>query len=79
MKDLTRKLIGKTISGVVIKKHKGDRNSPSEQLFLLFDDDTYFEIYVASGGLCIAGAVESGGRADVHKYLEDVTEVEQEI
>ena len=79
MKDLTRKLIGKKISGVVIKKHKGDRNSPSEQLFRLFDDNTYFEIYVASGALCVAGAVENGGRADVHRYLEDGTEVEQEI
>ena len=60
-----RDLLGKRIVGVVAKRTRIDR-PPYEQLFLVFDDSTYFEIY---GELHPAGGVDSGGIEAVRAYL----------
>lgn len=40
-------IVGKTISGVIIKEGNVRRGSPSYQLFLIFDDDTSYEFWVS--------------------------------
>ncbi len=42
-KDTFNEIIGKTIRSIVFRSTR-DVN-PSDQLFLVFDDDTYFELY----------------------------------
>ena len=42
MKGVFQDLIGKTITGVQVRE---DVNFHSTQVFLAFDDDTYFELY----------------------------------
>ena len=45
MKGAFEKILGKRIVGVIGRENDGD---PPRQIFLAFDDNTYFEIY-ASG------------------------------
>jgi len=42
MRGEFHKLLGKTIKGIQVRE---DARLLSSQLFLVFDDDTYFEIY----------------------------------
>jgi hypothetical protein len=42
--DYLSQLLGKRITGIVIKESEG---TPKSQLFLLFEDDTHFEFYSA--------------------------------
>ena len=66
MKSGVKQIIGKTISGVVVKESK---NSPRTQLFLLFNDGTYYEFYSGLGDICGAGGVDRGGIHEVNQYL----------
>lgn len=65
-------ILGKTISGVIIKK--GERSSPSMQLFLLFDDNTYFEFWSWGdySGLSAAGGLDRGGAEEVRRYMPNM-------
>ena len=45
LKDGLPQLLGKRICGAVVKE--GDR-LPRMQVFLIFDDDTYYEVYTDS-------------------------------
>jgi len=58
--------VGKTISGVLVKE--SDR-LPRLQLFLIFEDDTYFEIYSQTGDMSGASRLSFGGGADARRYL----------
>jgi hypothetical protein len=60
-------LLGKRISGVVVKR--ADR-PPYSQLFLIFEDDTYYEFYCDSQ-ICGAGGVDKGGLTDVLNYMPE--------
>lgn len=72
MKDGAQEILGKTISGVVIKRGKG--RPPASQLFITFTDGTYFEFY--SDGLIVpSGGVDAGTLDNVRKYLSEITEV----
>jgi hypothetical protein len=66
MKDGIRNIVGKTISGVVVKE--ADR-LPRSQIYLLFSDGTYFEIYSGSGDMSGAGGVDVGGIEEVRRYM----------
>ncbi len=57
MRGNFEKILGKTISDVYCRVNEG---SPPYQIFLIFDDDTYFEIY-AYGNLKGAGGIDIGG------------------
>ena len=75
MRGSFEKIIGKTISGVYTRDNEND---PQGQMFLLFDDDTYFEIY-GYGSMKGAGGIDKGdldkvmslnlpsGKGEVHK------------
>ena len=66
MKDGIRDVVGKTISGVVVKE--ADR-LPRTQIFRLFTDGTYFEIYSGSGDISGAGGIDVGGIEKVRQYM----------
>ena len=70
MKASIRDLIGKTISGIVVKQGGPVR----QQIFLLFSDDTYFEIY-SNDGLNYSGAVCSGTADEVRAYMGDAQRI----
>ena len=57
------KLVGKTIAHVVLKEGSG----PAAQLFLVFDDGTYYEFY-SDAPIDGAGAVDVGGVEKVIEY-----------
>ena len=46
IRDAAQEIVGKTIAGFIVKEGK----HPKEQVYLVFDDDTYFEFFAASGG-----------------------------
>lgn len=51
-------LLGKTLSAVVAKKGQSE---PRWQLFLVYDDDTHFEIYVGEYDWSVADGLREGG------------------
>ncbi len=64
MKGAFDKLLGKRIQGVVVKEGSGE---PQAQIFLIFSDNTYFEIY----GNIMRGTngIDKGGLEEVRKYM----------
>ena len=66
MRDAIEQIVGKTISGVVVKKRD---TFPRSQVFILFSDNTYYELYgeVIKG----AGGIDRGGLEAVLKYMPE--------
>ena len=62
-KDPLEQLIGKTISHVVAK----EGTSPRKQVFLVFSDGTYYELFGDQFGG--ASAIDTGTVEDVRKYM----------
>jgi hypothetical protein len=62
MADEFQGLVGKTIAGVVMGV---GHESPRKQIFLVFDDDTYYELY--GDTLKGAGGLDKGGLAKAVK------------
>ena len=75
MKDAIKYLVGKTISGVVVKS---SNRTPRIQVFLVFTDDTYYEFYCGSGDLTGAGAIDRGGLEAVRLYMAESHKIIQE-
>lgn len=73
MKDGAQEILGRTISGVVIKSGSG--REPTSQLFLVFSDGSYFEFYSGSGHIHPTGGVSPGGIDEVRRYMDRATEV----
>jgi hypothetical protein len=73
MKDAIREILGKTISGVVVKRHPD--GYPSSQVFLLFDDDTHYELYTSKEKIKGIGGVDPGGKDKVLAYRREGIEV----
>lgn len=65
-----RQMIGKTIAHVVIKEGQ----SPKGQIFLVFEDDTYYEFYFGAP-VNGAKAVDPGGLAAAVAYGEPYQKV----
>lgn len=66
MKDGIQQTIGKTITGIVVGYNA--RRDPTNQVFLVFDDGTYFEFWGAQ--FSCASGVDRGGVAEAVDYLE---------
>ncbi|MGE0594655.1 MAG: hypothetical protein AB7G23_08975 [Vicinamibacterales bacterium] len=66
MKDAIRDIVGKSIAGVVVKE--SDR-PPRRQVFLVFSDGTYYELYSGSGDIKGAGGIDTGGLEAVRNYM----------
>ena len=73
MKDGVRQIIGKRIAGIVAKKSNG--RSPKSQVFLLFDDGTYYEFWSPDGEITGISGIRYGGKEAVLNYISTVTEV----
>jgi hypothetical protein len=65
VKSGAREVVGRRISGVIAKEGKG---SPRSQVFLLFDDGTYYEFY-SDSPIRGTGGVDRGGYESVLGYL----------
>ena len=67
LKDVLPELLGKRICGAVVKE--GDR-MPRMQVFLIFDDDTYYELYTDST-IYGAGGIDEGDIENVRQYMPE--------
>lgn len=71
IKDEVEQIIGKRIRGVVIKHKNNSAAAVTSQLFLLFDDNTYYEFYTYDSPLSTTGGVDQGGLKEVLSYMND--------
>lgn len=72
MKNGAAEIVGKTITGVIIKQAKGARDTPQSQLYLLFDDNSYYEFYSFSGSISnTGGCLPNASFREVYKYMEE--------
>ncbi len=71
-------VIGKTISGAYCRENN---DTPRRQIFIVFDDDTYIEIYSAQSAMSLAQGVDKGDldfiRNKIHREGEVVFDSEQ--
>jgi len=75
MKDNAYEIIGKTITGIIIKKNRHGR-SPCNQLFLLFDDFSSYEFYSPNGEIVTTGGLNKNTSfREVYNYLGGNTKV----
>ena len=58
------KVVGKQISGVIISKHD---DSPRDQVFLVFNDGTYYELYGSDIGGC--NDIDKGTFDDLSEFV----------
>ena len=64
--DALKKILGKTIKGVIVKMNvKNSR--PTMSVHLVFSDDTSYEIYT-DYNMNFAGGLDQGDMDDVRKY-----------
>jgi hypothetical protein len=77
MKAAIKSILGKRITGVVNKRHA--TKDPSSQLFLLFEDDTFYEFWTNGPEISGVGRIDFGGRDQIlasgRKDSEIVVEV----
>jgi hypothetical protein len=64
MKDGVREIIGKEISAVIVVE---SNRSPTTQMFLVFSDNTYFEIW--GNTFTGAGGIDRGGTPEVIRQI----------
>ncbi|HSN56529.1 MAG TPA: hypothetical protein VLT32_17810 [Candidatus Sulfomarinibacteraceae bacterium] len=76
MKDAIQLILGKRISGVVVKREIREGYGPRQQVFLVFDDETHFEFY--GDRIQCTGGVDRGGMDYVRGYMSGNHEIELE-
>ncbi len=64
--DAAPEIVGKTIKAVILKGRS--RRNPRTQLFLVFADDTHYEVYGELAGL---SGLHPGGLAHVREYMAE--------
>ncbi len=69
MRTAIKDIIGKTVSGVIVKAW--EKGAEGTKVFLLFSDGTYYELYSAAS-IQGAGGVDRGTVDDVHGYLPSI-------
>ena len=66
MKEAIKEIVGKTIKGVIVTEGK---ESPQSQVFLVFSDNTYYELYTpGSTTISGAGGIDKGGMQKARDY-----------
>ncbi len=58
MKDAIRGIVGKKITGVIVKEREA--RNPLSQVYIIFSDDTYYELYCPNSTICGIGGVDKG-------------------
>lgn len=74
MEDVLPSIIGKTITGIVVKICNKPI-SPSSQVFLIFSDNTSLEFYTTHGRITSGGGLYQGGMDEARHYLSDVMDI----
>jgi hypothetical protein len=78
--DYLSQLLGKRITGIVIKESDG---TPKSQLFLLFDDGSHFEFYSAFDRIVPTKGLwphhEGQTIANVRAYMGEVMHIVDEV
>lgn len=78
--DYLSQLLGKRITGIVIKESDG---TPKSQLFLLFEDGAHFEFYSAFDRIVPTKGLwphhEGQTIADVRAYMGEVMHIVDEV
>ena len=72
-------LINKTITGVVVKRRNVDRPGLASQVFLVFSDDTCYEIYTLGEDIQLTNGPEPGGIKKAREYMSDSMETIFEV
>lgn len=67
MQPYLAEMLGKTVKAVIVKQC--EVGSLQEQVFLVFDDDTFFEFYSMAGSIQAAKGLKSGTLAEVREYM----------
>lgn len=67
MQSYLAQMLGKTVKAVLVKQC--EQGSLREQVFLVFDDDTYFEFYSRDGTIEAAKGLKSGSLDEVREYM----------
>jgi len=70
MKSGAREILGKTIKAI-IEKESDDGLPPRSQVFLVFTDGTYFELYSSHSIICGTNGVDKGGVEEVRAYMPE--------
>lgn len=70
MKSSIRELIGRTITGVIVKQG----GTVAQQVFLLFSDGTYFEFY-SHERMGYSGNLYVGDAVAVREYMADTQKI----
>ena len=65
MKDAIAEIVGKTIKHVLVK---GSDREPRSQVFLVFTDGSYYELY-ANEEIYGSGSLSYGGLEHARKYM----------
>ncbi len=70
-------IVGKTITGVVVKRRKSKEASDiTNQIMLVFSDNTYYELWENTyDAISSAGKVFSGGIEAARSYGSDVMDI----
>jgi hypothetical protein len=64
-------MLGKTVTGVIVKRARTNGLPPS-QVFLILSDGTYLELW---GDFNAAGGLDSGGVENARGYMAEATEI----
>lgn len=67
VKSALAMVVGKTITGVIVKE-SNHSSCDFTQLFLVFSNNTYYEIY-AHAPISTAGGLDPGGPDEVREYM----------
>jgi len=71
-------ILGKTITGVIVKRDAHYR-SPVSQVFLVFSNHTYFELYSDTGDITSTSSLTPGGMPEVRKYMSETTKITADV
>lgn len=66
MKHGLKHVVGKTIRAVLVKERT---RTPQSQVFLVFTDGTYFELYATEGNIYGTSEVRRGSTDDIRAYM----------
>lgn len=67
MQPYLEEMLGKTIQAVIVKECES--GSPANQVFLAFEDGTFFELYSMSGEIMAAKGVKRMSLEEVREYM----------
>jgi hypothetical protein len=71
MKTNAHEILGKTITGIILKYADKPAETPQSQLWLLFSDNTCYEFYCLGDSIRPSGGVIANGLEHINHYMQD--------